>query len=150
MSEGTRPAAVLVEDVDKIFNVGSSDQVHALSDVDLSIADGEFITLIGPSGCGKSTLLRLMADLIEPTSGRVSIFGKSASQARLEGDYAIAIYDALKEDLFLARDHIGFRPLYYVLTDEYFAFSTEIIPLPSPMAADSRLIAIAAATTCVA
>ena len=51
---------------------------------------GEFVSLIGPSGCGKSTLLRLIADLLEPTSGQVVVNGKSAHQARLDQDYGMA------------------------------------------------------------
>ena len=46
---------------------------RVLNDISLSIADGEFISLVGPSGCGKSTLLRIIAGLEEQTSGTVSI-----------------------------------------------------------------------------
>ena len=49
--------------------------VHVLHNVDLDIADGEFIVLVGPSGCGKSTLLRMIAGLEEVTSGEISIAG---------------------------------------------------------------------------
>ena len=48
-----------------------ADGTEALAPVNLSIAPGEFLTLIGPSGCGKSTLLKLVANLIEPTDGRL-------------------------------------------------------------------------------
>ncbi|WP_213013978.1 ATP-binding cassette domain-containing protein, partial [Paractinoplanes toevensis] len=65
-------SAVVVDNVTKVFNQGRSDEVTALSDVDLTVGDGEFVSLIGPSGCGKSTLLRLIADLIEPTTGTVT------------------------------------------------------------------------------
>jgi NitT/TauT family transport system ATP-binding protein len=51
--------------ISKVFNNG----VMALSDVDLSIVPGEFISLLGPSGCGKSTLLKMIAGLIAPTKG---------------------------------------------------------------------------------
>ena len=61
--------AVEVVGVSKVFNPGTTRQVDALVDVDLVVAPGEFVSLIGPSGCGKSTLLRLIANLIEPTSG---------------------------------------------------------------------------------
>ena len=68
--------AVHVAGVNKIFNQGKPNQVDALVDVNLTIKAGEFISLIGPSGCGKSTLLRLIADLLEPTSGSVTVNGK--------------------------------------------------------------------------
>ena len=61
--------------------------VHALSDVDLDIAPGEFISLIGPSGCGKTTLLRVIADLERPTGGEIRINGVTPEQARLSRDY---------------------------------------------------------------
>ncbi len=83
-------SAVDIRNVGKIFNAGSSNQVDALVDIDLSIASGEFVSLIGPSGCGKSTLLRLVANLLEPTSGDISVNGKSAKQARLDQDYGMA------------------------------------------------------------
>jgi NitT/TauT family transport system ATP-binding protein len=83
-------AAVVVRGVSKIFNRGAANQVDALVDIDVSVRRGEFVSLIGPSGCGKSTLLRLIADLIQPTSGDVSVNGKSAHQARLDQDYGMA------------------------------------------------------------
>ena len=48
----------------------------ALADVDLSIRDGELVTIVGPSGCGKSTLLMLIAALLRPTSGAVRLDGR--------------------------------------------------------------------------
>lgn len=68
--------------------------VTALDAVSLSIAPGEFVSLIGPSGCGKSTLLRLIADLDVPTEGSIQVFGKPARQARLDQDYGIAFQQA--------------------------------------------------------
>ncbi|MFB6082808.1 MAG: ABC transporter ATP-binding protein [Halorientalis sp.] len=53
--------------------------VEALADVSLSVADGEFFTLVGPSGCGKTTLLRAVAGLETPTAGRVRIGGRDAT-----------------------------------------------------------------------
>jgi len=83
-------SAVEITNISKAFNLGSSNQVDALTDINLSIASGEFVSLIGPSGCGKSTLLRLIANLIEPTSGNLVVNGKSAKQARLDQDYGMA------------------------------------------------------------
>jgi NitT/TauT family transport system ATP-binding protein len=60
---------------------------HALSDVSLDVARGEFISLIGPSGCGKTTLLRLIADLAQPTSGALRVNGGTPYQARTDRSY---------------------------------------------------------------
>jgi NitT/TauT family transport system ATP-binding protein len=86
-------AAVDVVGVEKVFPTRTG-QVHALSHIDLTVAAGEFVSLIGPSGCGKSTLMRLIADLDQPSSGTVAVFGKSAGQARRDQDYGIAFQQA--------------------------------------------------------
>ncbi|WP_298228736.1 ABC transporter ATP-binding protein [Gryllotalpicola sp.] len=86
--------AVAIAGVTRTFATGRGPAVTALQDVSLTVAPGEFVSLIGPSGCGKSTLLRLIADLDQPTSGIVSVFGKSARQARLDQDYGIAFQQA--------------------------------------------------------
>jgi NitT/TauT family transport system ATP-binding protein len=87
-------SAVQASGVGKVFNRGTNRQVEALADIDLTVAPGEFVSLIGPSGCGKSTLLRLIANLIEPTSGTVLVNGKAAQQARLDQDYGMAFQQA--------------------------------------------------------
>lgn len=61
--------------------------VHALSDIDLLISRGDFVSFIGPSGCGKTTLLRVIADLEKPTAGSISVNGVSPAQARLNRAY---------------------------------------------------------------
>jgi NitT/TauT family transport system ATP-binding protein len=86
--------AVEVVGASKIFNEGTANQVDALLDVNLTIAPGEFVSLIGPSGCGKSTLLRLIANLLEPTQGEISVNGKASVQARLDQDYGMAFQQA--------------------------------------------------------
>ncbi|MDI6101116.1 ABC transporter ATP-binding protein [Actinoplanes sp. NEAU-A12] len=86
--------AVVVDKLTKVFNQGRPDEVLALADVDLTVGDGEFVSLIGPSGCGKSTLLRLIADLIGPTTGTVTVAGLPAAQARREQEYGIAFQQA--------------------------------------------------------
>jgi NitT/TauT family transport system ATP-binding protein len=62
------PPAVEVLSAEKVFPNGT----RALAPIDLVVSQGEFVTLIGPSGCGKSTLLKLMANLIEPSDGRLT------------------------------------------------------------------------------
>jgi sn-glycerol 3-phosphate transport system ATP-binding protein len=64
-------ARLTLRDVSKRF--GEETVLHAAS---IDVADGEFLVLVGPSGCGKSTLLRIVAGLIEPTSGEIAIDGR--------------------------------------------------------------------------
>ena len=68
--------------------------VTALQDIDLAIPTGSFLTLLGPSGCGKSTLLRVMADLIEPSSGRVTVLGDAPTVARRRREIGFVFQDA--------------------------------------------------------
>ncbi|MDX6743566.1 ABC transporter ATP-binding protein [Actinocorallia sp. A-T 12471] len=72
---------ISIRGVTKTFNVrdaglGRPSEFTAVSDIDLDVAAGEFLTLVGPSGCGKSTLLDLVAGLSEPASGEILLDGK--------------------------------------------------------------------------
>ena len=77
-----RPPAVEILSAEKVFSNGT----RGLAPINLTIADGEFLTLIGPSGCGKSTLLKLIANLLEPSDGRLlwwrSDFGAVGEEGR--------------------------------------------------------------------
>jgi NitT/TauT family transport system ATP-binding protein len=86
--------AVVLERVSKVFNAGRADEVAALTEVDLTVERGEFVSLIGPSGCGKSTLLRLVGDLTRPTAGTIAVAGKPAPAARADQEYGIAFQQA--------------------------------------------------------
>ncbi|SJZ68889.1 NitT/TauT family transport system ATP-binding protein [Enhydrobacter aerosaccus] len=68
--------------------------VTALENIDLTIPGGSFLTLLGPSGCGKSTLLRVMADLIEPTAGKISVLGDVPARARRNREIGFVFQDA--------------------------------------------------------
>ncbi len=75
------PAVVEARKLGLTFETGDG-PVQALSDVDLSIGKGEFVSFIGPSGCGKTTFLRVIADLEQPTEGTISVNGMSPREAR--------------------------------------------------------------------
>lgn len=60
---------------------GPHSQVDALVDLTFNVEAGEFLTIIGPSGCGKSTLLRLLAGLVQPDRGRISLQGQPLPNA---------------------------------------------------------------------
>jgi len=81
-------AVVSLRGATKVFGSGT-DRTPALDPIDLDIDKGAFVSLIGPSGCGKSTMLRLIGDLTPPSAGTITVNGKSAHQARLDGDYGI-------------------------------------------------------------
>ncbi len=75
------PAVVAASKLGLTFQTNDG-PVQALSNVDLTIGKGEFVSFIGPSGCGKTTLLRVIADLEKPTSGTISVNGITPEQAR--------------------------------------------------------------------
>jgi NitT/TauT family transport system ATP-binding protein len=68
--------------------------VTALEDVSFSVESGGFMSLLGPSGCGKSTLLRLVADLLAPTSGTITVLGRTPREARLDRALGFVFQDA--------------------------------------------------------
>jgi len=72
---------VQVLSAEKVFANGT----RALAPVDLAIGGGEFLTLIGPSGCGKSTLLKLIANLLEPSNGRIRWWQGGFDRVNTEG-----------------------------------------------------------------
>lgn len=90
-TENQRPAessrlAVQVQNASVVYQTADA-PVHALSDIDLDIAEGEFVSLIGPSGCGKTTLMRVIADLEQISAGQVLVNGVTPHDARLARAY---------------------------------------------------------------
>lgn len=75
---------VTVDSVSKVFDTFSGDRIVAIEDISFNIRSGEFISILGPSGCGKSTLLRIIAGLLKPTRGIVSV-GGSPVQGPIKG-----------------------------------------------------------------
>lgn len=64
-------------------------EIHALENINLSMAKGEFISIVGPSGCGKSTLLSLISGLLPPTGGSVIVNGNPVSGTSSEVGYML-------------------------------------------------------------
>jgi NitT/TauT family transport system ATP-binding protein len=78
--------AIAIKDVNVTYPARDG-KVLALSNVDLTIREGSFVSLIGPSGCGKTTLLRVLADLEQVMSGSVDIDGLDPRSARERHEY---------------------------------------------------------------
>jgi len=73
---------IQISALSKVFESQDGTEVAALEGVDLDIGRSEFVAIVGPSGCGKSTLLRLIAGLLLPSTGRISIDGENVSGPR--------------------------------------------------------------------
>ncbi len=97
-------AALVVRGLGKCFVSAAGERVDALTGVDLTVREGEFVSLIGPSGCGKSTLLRLIADLIAPTAGSIDVLGRLPVMARKAREIGFIFQDAA---LLPWRDALG-------------------------------------------
>ena len=70
----------------KIYGSGET-AVHALDDVNLAVAPGEFVAIMGPSGCGKSTLLNMLGALDQPTEGEVWVAGENLAKLKNVDDF---------------------------------------------------------------
>lgn len=79
METGERPPPLVrLEGVTKVY-AREPEDLHVLTDIDLEIAEGDFVALMGPSGSGKSTLLNLLAAVDRPTSGRLLVAGRDTT-----------------------------------------------------------------------
>jgi NitT/TauT family transport system ATP-binding protein len=89
VSEATgrgQPSVIDIRGLSLIFQTADT-PVFALSNIDLSIGAGEFVSFIGPSGCGKTTLMRVIADLERPSEGSITVNGVTPEEARLKRAY---------------------------------------------------------------
>jgi len=76
--------------LNKVFR--GTDEVHAVRDLDLEIASGKITALLGPSGCGKTTTLKMIAGLLNPTSGDVHFDGESVAHIAAEKRGAAMVF----------------------------------------------------------
>jgi NitT/TauT family transport system ATP-binding protein len=67
---------VRIADLQKVYRTRDGNEIHALKDVNLAIAEREFVSIVGPSGCGKTTLLKILCGVLERTAGEVMVGGK--------------------------------------------------------------------------
>jgi NitT/TauT family transport system ATP-binding protein len=75
MGEASRHPVLEVRDLNKSYLTKQGDRIQAVSGVSLALEDAEFVSVVGPSGCGKSTLMKMLAGVIDPTSGDIVFRG---------------------------------------------------------------------------
>jgi multiple sugar transport system ATP-binding protein len=130
-------AGVRIERLHKEFRGSRTAAVHALADLTLDIADGEFISLVGPSGCGKSTALRCIAGLETPTSGRILFDGRDITAleprdrniAMVFQSYALYPHMSVRQNLEYGLRKRGVAPAERARAVEAIAAMLQIGPL---------------------
>jgi NitT/TauT family transport system ATP-binding protein len=103
MAEPSQPIALRVANLSKEFTIGAQ-RVAALSHVDLTVAQGEFICLVGASGCGKTTLLRIIAGFERASAGEVRVgralvSGPGPDRGMVFQDYALFPWLTVRENV---------------------------------------------------
>ncbi len=86
------PTTIRVDDLSYYYP--GKTPLLAIRNATLDVREGEFVSLIGPSGCGKSTMLRLIADLLKPSTGRITIGGESPERMRRSRQVGFVFQDA--------------------------------------------------------
>ncbi|MDD5946116.1 MAG: ABC transporter ATP-binding protein [Clostridia bacterium] len=89
---------IMLKDIGMVYRTNDGRDVTALTGVSLDVHKGDFVSLLGPSGCGKTTLLRIIADLLQPTSGEITVAGGTSREARLSKKYGIVFQSPVLYD----------------------------------------------------
>jgi NitT/TauT family transport system ATP-binding protein len=89
-------------------------QVEALKNVELAVEPGEFFSIVGPSGCGKTTVLKLAGGLLKPTTGKITLNGRSVQESRKNHEFAFVFqtpallpWRNLRDNVLLPLEIIG-------------------------------------------
>ena len=116
--------AIKIEQVHKHFGA-----LHALKGVDLTVEQGEFFALLGPNGAGKSTLINLLAGLIRPTSGHLSIMGHDVVSDYRLARLALGVVpqELVFDPFFNVREMLRFQAGYFGRGKENDAWVDEVI-----------------------
>ncbi len=103
--------------------------LHALKGVDLEIQQGEFFALLGPNGAGKSTLINLMAGLLRPTSGNLSVMGFDVVSQYQQARHALGVVpqELVFDPFFNVREMLRFQAGYFGKGPENDAWIDEVI-----------------------
>ena len=116
--------AIKIEQVHKQFGA-----LNALKGVDLTIEQGEFFALLGPNGAGKSTLINLLAGLLRPTSGKLSVMGCDVMTQYRQARHALGVVpqELVFDPFFNVREMLRFQAGYFGKGPENDAWIDELI-----------------------
>jgi NitT/TauT family transport system ATP-binding protein len=87
------PAAIQADGLDIGYRLGAA-SMTVLAGLDLTVETGGFLSILGPSGCGKSTFLRVVADLLDPIGGGISVLGSTPAESRGQRDVGFVFQDS--------------------------------------------------------
>jgi len=91
---------LIIKNLSKVYSDGNK-KITALSGIDITVNSGEFVAIIGPNGCGKSTLLKIIAGIIPPTSGDITIRGETSY---LPQENTLLPWQSVEENMYLPSD----------------------------------------------
>lgn len=111
-----KESVLTMSGVTKVFSTDEM-ETHALRGIDLTIYQGDFVSICGPSGCGKSTLLSILGLLDTPSSGQYQIAGKEVSQL------------TLAQSAYIRNEKVGFIFQSFNLIDELTVYDNVALPL---------------------
>ena len=116
--------AIKIEQIHKHFG-----SLHALDGIDLTIQQGEFFALLGPNGAGKSTLINLIAGLLKPTSGKISVMGHDVVNDYQAARMALGVVpqELVFDPFFNVREMLRFQAGYFGRGRENDAWVDEVI-----------------------
>jgi ABC-2 type transport system ATP-binding protein len=116
--------AINIEQVQKHYG-----SLQALRGIDLTIEQGEFFALLGPNGAGKSTLINLLAGLIRPSSGKLSVMGFDVQKQYRQARHALGVVpqELVFDPFFNVREMLRFQAGYFGLGTENDVWVDEII-----------------------
>jgi NitT/TauT family transport system ATP-binding protein len=96
-----------VRELTHVYRAPAGGQLLALQRLSFAVQRGEFVGVVGPSGCGKSTLLRILADVIQPTSGVARVHGKSPRNARAAREFSFVFQRPVLFEWRSILDNVG-------------------------------------------
>ena len=116
--------AIKIEQIHKHFG-----SLHALDGIDLTIQQGEFFALLGPNGAGKSTLINLIAGLLKPTSGKITVMGHDVVNDYQAARMALGVVpqELVFDPFFNVREMLRFQAGYFGRGRENDAWVDEVI-----------------------